>query len=137
MFFLHCNNIVCPDGSDSFLIYTDFRPRKHLPSELKPLYIYMYKSTYSWWWPYNWCRLVSISVVHPHKSLWALPCYQITKEILIIQYPFLFQLRVWAQPKKINQTEYALQIGEEIYEYFTDYFGINDIVPKSGAIYKN
>ncbi|XP_052084017.1 aminopeptidase N-like [Mytilus californianus] len=45
-----------------------------------------------------------------------------------------YQLRVWAQPKKINQTEYALQIGEEIYEYFTDYFGINDIVPKSDHV---
>ncbi|CAG2205200.1 Aminopeptidase N,Glutamyl aminopeptidase [Mytilus edulis] len=48
--------------------------------------------------------------------------------------PGYVKLRVWAQPKKINQTEYALQIGEEIYEYFTDYFGINDIVPKSDHV---
>ncbi|KAJ8311423.1 hypothetical protein KUTeg_010778 [Tegillarca granosa] len=44
------------------------------------------------------------------------------------------KLRVWSQPNKINQTIYALNVSEKIYEFFIDYFQINDVVTKSDHV---
>lgn len=36
----------------------------------------------------------------------------------------------------INQTDLAMTIATECYKYFTDFFGIEDVVPKAGTITK-
>ncbi|KAK3594679.1 hypothetical protein CHS0354_016345 [Potamilus streckersoni] len=45
-----------------------------------------------------------------------------------------YQLRVWAQPEMYNQTEYALEFASKCYEFFTEYFGIPDVVPKADHV---
>ncbi|XP_060074768.1 glutamyl aminopeptidase-like [Ylistrum balloti] len=45
-----------------------------------------------------------------------------------------YQLRIWSQPNKINQTLYALDIGIQLYDYFTNYFQITDVVPKADHV---
>ncbi|KAL5019806.1 hypothetical protein ScPMuIL_002698 [Solemya velum] len=45
-----------------------------------------------------------------------------------------YQLRLWAQPDMINQTDLAMTIATECYKYFTDFFGIEDVVPKADHV---
>ncbi|XP_074661523.1 aminopeptidase N-like [Tubulanus polymorphus] len=44
------------------------------------------------------------------------------------------QIRIWAQPEAYNQTGYALNVSRKCYEFFTDYFQLNDTVPKSDQV---
>ncbi|KAK3095719.1 hypothetical protein FSP39_018048 [Pinctada imbricata] len=45
-----------------------------------------------------------------------------------------YRLKVWAQPNKINQTDYAMDMAEKCYLFFLDYFNISDVVPKSDHV---
>lgn len=50
----------------------------------------------------------------------------------IIINSYLFQIRVWSQPDKINQTEYAIEIISQCFKFFTEYFNITDVLNKTG-----
>lgn len=43
-----------------------------------------------------------------------------------------FQFRVYAAPDQINKTEYALNFGSRVLQYFENYFGIDYPLPKQG-----
>lgn len=45
-----------------------------------------------------------------------------------------WQVRVWSTHDKIEQTNYAMSIIEPIYDFFTDYFNVTDVMPKTGKI---
>ncbi|XP_069101802.1 aminopeptidase N-like [Argopecten irradians] len=45
-----------------------------------------------------------------------------------------YELRIWSQPNKINQTLYALDIAVQLYDYFIKYFQILDVVPKADHV---
>lgn len=51
---------------------------------------------------------------------------------IIMIYSYLFQIRVWSQPDKINQTEYAIGIISQCFKFFTEYFNITDVLNKTG-----
>ncbi|CAG5124611.1 unnamed protein product, partial [Candidula unifasciata] len=43
-------------------------------------------------------------------------------------------LSTWAKPQSVNDTQYALDVGVKITEYFEDYFGIRYPLPKQDMI---
>ncbi|XP_064595778.1 glutamyl aminopeptidase-like [Liolophura sinensis] len=44
------------------------------------------------------------------------------------------QIRIWAQPDMINQTEFSLDYAVKTYRFFTDYFGVKEVVPKTDHV---
>ncbi len=44
----------------------------------------------------------------------------------------LFQVRIWSQPDKKDQTIHALTFAGKAYDFFADYFNTPEIVPKAG-----
>ena len=47
---------------------------------------------------------------------------------------FSFQFRVYAPPDKVEQTQYALDIGINITNYYEDYFQLDYPLPKLGKL---
>ncbi|KAK7471671.1 hypothetical protein BaRGS_00035684, partial [Batillaria attramentaria] len=45
-----------------------------------------------------------------------------------------YSLRVWARPDAYAQTEHGLNFAVKTYIFFTDYFGIPDVVPKADHV---
>ncbi len=43
-----------------------------------------------------------------------------------------FQVRIWSQPDKKDQTIHALTFAGHAYDFFADYFNTPEIVPKAG-----
>ncbi|XP_048750155.2 aminopeptidase N-like [Ostrea edulis] len=45
-----------------------------------------------------------------------------------------YNIRVWSQPDKIKQTEYAIDMVMKCYNFFTEYFNITDVLTKSDHV---
>lgn len=45
-----------------------------------------------------------------------------------------YTVRVWSTHDKIEQTNYAMSIIGSIYEFFTDYFNVTDVMPKTDHV---
>lgn len=45
-----------------------------------------------------------------------------------------YDIRVWSQPDKIEQTKYAIGIISQCLRFFTDYFNITDVLTKSDHV---
>ncbi|ESO98455.1 hypothetical protein LOTGIDRAFT_174264 [Lottia gigantea] len=45
-----------------------------------------------------------------------------------------YTLKIWAQPDAYSQTEYALDFTVKAYDFFTEYFGIRDVIPKADHV---
>ncbi|NP_001191602.1 aminopeptidase [Aplysia californica] len=45
-----------------------------------------------------------------------------------------YKLKIWARPEAYGQTEHALDFGAKSYDFFTDYFAMADVVPKSDHV---
>ncbi|XP_064645182.1 aminopeptidase N-like isoform X2 [Lineus longissimus] len=43
-------------------------------------------------------------------------------------------IRIWSQPDMYSQSVYALRVATKCYEYFTGYFQIDEVVPKSDQV---
>lgn len=48
--------------------------------------------------------------------------------------PKNYTVRVWSTHDKIEQTNYAMSIIEPIYDFFTDYFNVTDVMPKTDHV---
>ena len=42
------------------------------------------------------------------------------------------QIRIWSRPEMFDQTSYALSFAEKAYQFFAEYFGMPEVVPKAG-----
>ncbi|CAL1542580.1 unnamed protein product [Lymnaea stagnalis] len=45
-----------------------------------------------------------------------------------------YELKMWAREEAFSQTEYAMDFAIKTYNFFTDYFGMPDIVPKADHV---
>ncbi|XP_013391589.1 aminopeptidase N [Lingula anatina] len=50
------------------------------------------------------------------------------------QLPSGLRIRIWSRPDKYEQTAFALEFAKEAYQFFSDYFGIPEEVPKADHV---
>ena len=52
--------------------------------------------------------------------------------VIVIVYPFTYQMRVWARPDAIDSVDYAVGVGVDALDYYDYYFMTKFPLPKMG-----